>query len=200
MLLQILLDDKLTPRQASAIAGKLQLFAQSMFGKASVAAVRPFHQQQQQGWQLSLGLKSAIAVLHFRLANAKPRILHFHVDYRSVIYADAFFNLGGLSYKLSEADSAPDWGKTSPASFVSGLGFVVSVGEITCFAHGFVPYWFARHFSSRRSFIYGFGAAFAPSLSSLWTMSQPSMASLRGMGRMRALTSCFWPRGCSLKR
>ncbi|CAE7947465.1 pkd2, partial [Symbiodinium sp. KB8] len=128
MLLQILLDDKLTPRQASAIAGKLQLFAQSMFGKASVAAVRPFHQQQQQqqGWQLSLGLKSAIAVLRFRLANAKPRILHFHVDYRSVIYADAFFNLGGLSYKLSEADSAPDWGKTSPASFVNGLGFVVS--------------------------------------------------------------------------
>ena len=162
MLLQILLDNELKPHQASALAGKLQFIAQSMFGKASIAAVRPFHQRaqaaafrpQQQGWQLSLGLRSAIAYLRYRLAFAKPRILHFHVDYRTVIYADAFFNLGGLTYKLSEAESAPDWGKASPASFVNGLGFVVTVGDITFFANGSVPYWFVRHFSSRRSFIF----------------------------------------------
>ena len=102
MLLQILLDNELKPRQASALAGKLQFIAQSMFGKASIAAVRPFHQRaqaaafrpQQQGWQLSLGLRSAIAYLRYRLAFAKPRILHFHVDYRTVIYADAFFQSG----------------------------------------------------------------------------------------------------------
>ncbi|CAE7699540.1 unnamed protein product, partial [Symbiodinium sp. KB8] len=162
MLLQILLDNELKPRQASALAGKLQFIAQSMFGKASIAAVRPFHQRaqaaafrpQQQGWQLSLGLRSAIAYLRYRLAFAKPRILHFHVDYRTVIYADAFFNLGSLTYKLSEAESAPDWGKASPASFVNGLGFVVTVGDTTFFANGSVPYWFVRHFSSRRSFIF----------------------------------------------
>ena len=45
MLLQILLDDQLKPREASAVAGKLQFIAQSMFGKASVAAIRPFHQR-----------------------------------------------------------------------------------------------------------------------------------------------------------
>ena len=37
---------------------------------------------------------------------------------------------------------------------MNGLGFVVSVGEITYFAHGWVPYWFVRHFSGWRSFIY----------------------------------------------
>ena len=47
MLLQILLDDQLKLREASAIASKLQFIAQSMFGKAGKAAVRPFHQHAQ---------------------------------------------------------------------------------------------------------------------------------------------------------
>ena len=162
MLLQVLLDDQLKPREASAIAGKLQFIAQSMFGKASVAAIRPFHQRaqpssfssRQTGWQLSVALKAAIAYLRHRLACAKPRVLQFHVAARTVIYADAFFRLAGRSYRLSEADSAPDWGRESPASFVNGVGFVVCLNDLTFYAHGMIPYWFVRHFTSRRSFIY----------------------------------------------
>ncbi|CAE7206135.1 unnamed protein product [Symbiodinium natans] len=162
MLLQILLEDQLKPREASAIAGKLPFIAQSMFGKASMAAIRPFHQRaqasafrtQQQGWKLNSALRSAIAYLRYRLAHGEPRIVQFDVRHRSVIYADAFFNLHGKSYKVSEADNIPDWGRECPASFLNGVGFVVCLGDVTLYAYGIVPYWFVRYFTSRRAFIY----------------------------------------------
>ena len=38
---QILLDNHVTPREASSLAGKLQFVVQSLFGKASAAALQP---------------------------------------------------------------------------------------------------------------------------------------------------------------
>ena len=136
-LLRILLDDKLQPTEAAAIAGKLQFFAQSLFGKASAAAIRPFYQRaaadwtcrNQKGWKLSVGLKSAIAFLRHCFQRSPPRTVYFEDgSSRSVIYADAFFQLGDQLFKIKDADSAPDWGSSSPSAFLNGWGFVAMVG------------------------------------------------------------------------
>ena len=162
-LLRILLDDKLQPTEAATIAGKLQFFAQSLFGKASTAAIRPFYQRaaadwtcrNQKGWKLSVGLKSAIAFLKHCFQHSPPRTVNFEDgSSRSVIYADAFFQLGDQLFKIKDADSAPDWGNSNPSAFLNGWGFVARVGDKVLYASGFVPFWFARHFASRRAYIY----------------------------------------------
>ena len=71
---------------------------------------------------------------------------------RSIIYADAFFELGGYRYKVSEPESAPSSGTQHPAAFANGWGFVVRVSSCVFYAAGSVPAWFARHFCSRRAY------------------------------------------------
>ena len=55
---------------------------------------------------------------------------------------------------MKNMDNSPAWGRASPAAFENGWGFVASSGTKTWYAMGSVPYWFARHFSSRRAYIY----------------------------------------------
>ena len=162
VLLQMLLDDTLKPAEAAAVAGKLQFIAKSLFGKASAAAIRPFYQRAsadwlcklQKGWKLNAALKSAIAFLRHCFRHPPPRSVRFQAAPRSVIYADAFFQLGEQLFKIKDADAAPDWGDANPAAFLNGWGFVAKVGEKVMYASGFVPFWFVRHFASRRSYIY----------------------------------------------
>ena len=162
VLLQMLLDDTLKPAEAAAVAGKLQFIAKSLFGKASAAAIRPFYQRAsadwlcklQKGWKLNAALKSAIAFLRHCFRHSPPRSVRFQAAPRSVIYADAFFQLGEQLFKIKDADAAPDWGDANPAAFLNGWGFVAKVGEKVMYASGFVPFWFVRHFASRRSYIY----------------------------------------------
>ena len=79
-----------------------------------------------------MALRSAIAFIRYRLAFAEPRVMYFEVRDRSAIYADAFFDLEGKSYKVSEADSVPDWGHASPAAFLNGVGFVAARPILVC--------------------------------------------------------------------
>ena len=144
---QILLDDKLVPHEAASVAGKLQFVAQSLFGKSCAAALRPFYQRAQAarfrssatGWTLNQGLRAAIEFLRLLLRQGAPRVVRFFVKERVVIYADAFFELGGSRYTLANADQAPDWGRQPPATFNNGWGFVVNLPGKTVFAAGRVP-------------------------------------------------------------
>ena len=159
---QILLDGQLSPKEASWLAGKLQFVAQSLFGKASAAALRPIYKRAQAGhfrgsqgkWQLSEALREAIGFLRLRLQRSRPRVVRYEVEERAVIYADAFLELDGKRYKPAEIETAPTWGSRPPASFVNGWGFVATIGQRTFFAAGSVPFWFARHFASKRAYIY----------------------------------------------
>ena len=91
------------------------------------------------------------------------------VEERAIIYADAFFEIGGRRYRPAEAEEIPCWGRTAPASFINGWGFVACVSGKTVFAAGSVPFWFVRHFSSRRAYIFMLEvvAQLVPSLLSL---------------------------------
>ncbi|CAE7836892.1 unnamed protein product [Symbiodinium sp. CCMP2592] len=159
---EILLNNRLAPREASSLAGKLQFVSQSLFGQASAAALRPIYKRargacfrsESADWQLTEGLKEALEFLRLRLRDSKPRVVRYEVAERAVIYADAFFELEGKRFKPSEIEDVPSWGNKPPAAFTNGWGFVARVGERTFFAAGSVPFWFARHFASKRSYIY----------------------------------------------
>ena len=159
---QILLDNHLTPHEASSLAGKLQFVVQSLFGKASAAALQPIYKRAKAGhfwasrkdWQLTDGLKEALAFMRMKLQTSKPRVICYEVTERAVIYADAFFELEGKRYKTADHDEVPSWGNRPPASFRNGWGFVVRTSGRTFFAAGSVPFWFSRHFASKRAYIY----------------------------------------------
>ena len=160
-ILEALMEDRLTPTQAATLAGKLQFVAQSLFGQSSKASLRPLHQRaaaayyrsSQTGWRLSPGLRSALEFLRFALAVQKPRKVLFKSEDRAIIYADAFFQLDGKVVKIGDAEDV-HWGQTNPAAFCNGFGFVVKTGERVWYAAGSVPYWFLRHFCSRRAYIF----------------------------------------------
>ncbi|CAE7826193.1 kanC [Symbiodinium sp. CCMP2592] len=80
-------------------------------------------------------------------------VFPFDKEAHSVLYADAFFNLFDKDWKPSDED-IPNWGRTPPETLRNGWGFVVTVQGQTHFAHGRVPYWFVRAFTSRRAYIY----------------------------------------------
>ena len=150
---KVLLDEQLKPRDAAALACKLQFVAQSLFGQAGQAALRPLHlragadrRRRQRDWPLSTAIKEAINWLRQRLQRAGPRLEV------AVIYADAFFELGGRRVRPSE--DLPETLNFAPASFSNGFGFVATIKGHTWFFAGSVPMWFTRHFSSRRAFIY----------------------------------------------
>ena len=157
---QILLDNRLAPREASSLAGKLQFV--SFFGQASAAALRPIYKRARGAcfrsptadWQLTEGLRDALEFLRLRLRDSKPRVVRYEVAERAVIYADAFFEMEGKSFRPSQIEDVPSWGRRPPATFTNGWGFVARVGERTFFAAGSVPFWFARHFAPKRAYIY----------------------------------------------
>ena len=134
--------------------------AQSLFGQAGQAALRPFHllragadrHRRQRDWPLSTAIKEAINWLRQRLQRAGPRTLPFQVPEVAVIYADAFFELGGRRVRPSE--DLPETLNFVPAFFSNGFGFVATIKGHTWFFAGSVPMWFTRHLSSRRAYIY----------------------------------------------
>ena len=94
-----------------------------------------------------------ICLLRWSLRHASPKSFPFEQEPHSVLYADAFFNLFEKDWRPSDED-IPQWGRTPPETLRNGWGFVLTVRGQTFFAHGSVPYWFVREFSSRRAYIY----------------------------------------------
>ena len=87
-----------------------------------------------------------------RLDSPRPRSIPFNPADITLVYADAFFVLNGNKVRPGD-DDVPDWGKQSPAAFQNGWGFVVHTEGETLYASGEVPFWFLRHFCTRRAFI-----------------------------------------------
>ncbi|CAE7040028.1 kanC [Symbiodinium sp. CCMP2592] len=161
MLADVLTQDRLPPHEAASLAGKLQFYCQSLRGRSHAAALRPLFRRSRltgagrnhQNWRLDGQLRHGIGLLRWSLRHAPPRTFPFQKEAHSVLYADAFFNLFDKDWKPSDED-IPSWGRTPPETLRNGWGFVVTVQGRTYFAHGRVPYWFVREFTSRRAYIY----------------------------------------------
>ena len=160
-LVDVLTEDRLRPHEAASLAGKLQFYSQAVTGRSHAAALRPLFRRAQlagagrdnQDWRLNSQLRHGIGLLRWSLRHASPKSFPFEQEPHSVLYADAFFNLFEKDWRPSEED-IPQWGRTPPETLRNGWGFVLTVRGQTFFAHGSVPYWFVREFSSRRAYIY----------------------------------------------
>ncbi|CAE7617397.1 Dnmt3a, partial [Symbiodinium sp. CCMP2456] len=160
-LVAVLTADRLPPHEASSLAGKLQFFCQALMGRSHAAALKPlFARAKQTGhgrdhaeWRLNDQLRHGIGLIRWSLHHASPRQLMFRAQPRSVIYADAFFNLFEKDWKPSDED-IPQWGRTPPETLRNGWGFVATARGQTFYAAGRVPHWFVREFARRRAYIY----------------------------------------------
>ncbi|CAE7841029.1 kanC, partial [Symbiodinium necroappetens] len=144
-LVGILTANRLPPNEASSLAGRLQFYCQSLLGRSHSAALRPLflraqltgHGRDNQQWSLNQQLLHGIGLLRWSLKNAAPRTLYFAPQPRSVVYADAFFNLFDKDWKPGDED-IPNWGRTPPETLRNGWGFVATIQGRTVYAHGTV--------------------------------------------------------------
>ena len=157
---ELLVCGQLRPRDAASLVGRLQFVAQSLFGQAGAAALKPFHRRaaaenHRRGgaeWPLGSALTSAIQWLVGRLQAPRPRTINFVVHDTAVIYADAFFEMGGRKWRPGDDYDIDNI--VAPSTFVNGWGCVVRTKDECLYAAGTLPMWFTRHFFTRRSYIY----------------------------------------------
>ena len=137
---QALLNDCLTPREASRLAGKLAFLTQAVFGSVGRSATRPLYARSHDTSAddddtLSDGLRSALRAIQHMLANVTPRFIPHRVDeqLQAVIFADAYVKVGKVRHKaghiLADLSLPPD----------NGWGYVVRIGDHVVFCHGTTP-------------------------------------------------------------
>ena len=214
---QSLADDCLEPTVAQRLTGKLNFLSTTLFGQAAAAAMKPLYARahicnSQEASTLNQPLRCALMSLQTLLRHSMPRWVPFQptCSRPSVLYADAFFELGDQSFGLS--DSPPErWQANSSSRYRNGFGFVVRSGSEVRFAHGSIPADLLALFTSRRAYIYIyiycleiFGQVIAAitcrdMLSENWIGFCDNMAGkaalIRGYGRdstVNNLLACFW--------
>lgn len=123
---------------------------------------------------------------------------------QSVLYTDAFFQLGDI---LKTASNRMTWCRKQVTEMKNGWGFVMATEQEVFFSHGQVPANVLKHFNQRRAYIY-FLEAIAPVIATVvmrnhcskfllvFIDNQASLQALRkGYGRdqnVNGLLSFFW--------
>ena len=157
---QSLADDCLEPTVAQRLTGKLNFLSTTLFGQAAAAAMKPLYARahicnSQEASTLNQPLRCALMSLQTLLRHSVPRWVPFQptCSRPSVLYADAFFELGDQSFGLSDSPPAR-WQANSSSRYTNGFGFVVRSGSEVRFAHGSLPADLLALFTSRRAYIY----------------------------------------------
>ncbi|CAE7663318.1 rlmN1 [Symbiodinium sp. CCMP2592] len=213
MMQTALQSDSLDPMVAQRLAGKLNFLQTTMFGQAGAAAVRPIYSRGQAvagsaEVRLNSALRCSLKFLIKLLEASKPKWIPFcpTPDDHSVLYADAFFELGDSSFGLSD-EPPQHWNNRSSCMYRNGWGFVVRTPHGVRYGAGRVPAEVLSRFTSRKAFIYSleiFAQIVAAItcqdvLSPFWLGfcdNQAGRSALeRGYGRedsINNLIACFW--------
>ena len=157
---EALLTDSLEPEVAQKLTGKLNFLQTTLFGQVGSAALRPLysrgHEMQQKAkCSLNGALRCSIKFLIRLLGDCKPKWFPFASDAigHSVVYADAFFQLGDSKFGLSDEPPAA-WHSRSSCMYRNGWGFVVRTSAGVRFGSGSVPPEVLSFFASRKAYIY----------------------------------------------
>ena len=157
---QCLIEDRLSPEEASRLCGKLVFLQTSMFGMVGRAAMTTLyarsHGGSDQHLALNQGLRSAISTLISVMAQAQPRRIPLRPDKEdtSIFYADAFFKLGAHTIKVGQANSKQPWLRHQATQLANGWGFIAKAGRHFTAGHGEVPARLVERFSSRKAYIF----------------------------------------------
>lgn len=154
-----LATDFLSPETAAKLAGKIGFLSTSLWGRIGSSLARPLHGRargHRDGTQtLNGGLRSALECLRALLSDPLPRFIPFSRSNVSVsvLYADAFFELGDRRWSVTRDEPPTAW----PARMhlaANGWGFLCRTGNEVTVGHGQVPPDVLALFSSRRAYIY----------------------------------------------
>ncbi|CAE7364819.1 Dnmt3b [Symbiodinium sp. CCMP2592] len=155
----ILQSDCLSPENAAKLAGKIGFLSTSLWGNIGQALSRPLHGRargsRDAAQTLNGGLRSSLECLLELLSHPMPRFIPYSrndIDV-SVLYADAFFELGDRKWSVSRDELPSRWPSKMHLA-ANGWGFLCRhCGSVTV-GHGQVPPDVLALFSSRRAFIY----------------------------------------------
>ena len=113
----------ITPKQAQVLAGKAVFTNASIFGALGAAALRPlFRRAAFGGTKIDTDLEASLHILRHLLVHAPPRTVSLDPVFTEspILYADAFFEIGGKKRSLRDmgevdigalrADSCNGWG------------------------------------------------------------------------------------------
>ena len=215
-------SDSLTSAEAQKLAGKLVFLQTTVFGQVGKAALTPiysrassWHTNDEKADCLNTGLRRALRVIHRLLQDLQPRWVPFSSDApQTVIYTDAFFELGSRRFKPGDRDIPTQWSPRQTSQMKNGWGMVCKTSSGTHYAFGRVPLQLLQEYCHRKAFIY-FLEAIAPLLTLiimgsqmdkfvlLFIDNQPALSALqRGYGGDETINnaiSLFWGLANKLK-
>ena len=156
---EALRQDLLPPEAAAKLVGKLQFLCISLFGKVGQPLLHPLHSRAAASTSsqdtLNSGLRSALRCLLSLLSCAPPRSIPFRGRQPvSVMYADAYFELGDNRWQISAANVPKRWPLESIHKCKNGLGFVCRTESGTQVAHFSAPSSLLKVYCHRKAFIY----------------------------------------------
>ena len=156
---QALTNDRLTPHEASRLAGKLAFLTQAVFGSVGLSAIQPLYARSHDTTSenddtLSAGLRSSLKAIQHMLLNVTPRFIPFMVEERlsAMIFADAYVKVGETHDKAGHIPV--DLPLPPDVRDDNGWGYVVRIGNQVLFSHGTTPRAVLNQITSRKAFIY----------------------------------------------
>ena len=139
-----LANDRLSPDEASRLAGRLTFLSQSTFGATGRAAIKPLYSRAadtaaNSDDTLSVGLRAALGALRRLVASHRPRLVPSPGRVTGpfpVLYADAFFLDGDLRKKpghLAAGEAVP-----KAARWQNGWGYVLLLDGHVFYDYGVI--------------------------------------------------------------
>ena len=212
---QIIDADKLNPTEAQKLAGRLVFLQTTVFGQVGKTALQAVYARASSmsaettnNDQLNTGLRSALQNISQLLRVIRPRWIPFASNApQTLIYTDAFFELGGQKLKPTASNIPTVWNPSRASTMNNGWGMVCHTAGATYFSYGTVPKSLLRAYCHRKAFIY-FLEAIAPLLTLvimkpvieeyviLFIDNQSALSALqKGYGKdvhVNNLVSVFW--------
>ena len=157
---EVLETNQLSPEQAQQLAGKVVFLQSSLFGSVGKATLHPLYGRAtnhdgREHVDLTHALRTALRALVQLLQSASPKKIHFgKSNTKAVLYTDAFFQQGEVTFSPSTTRNPTRWSTTRCLNYLNGWGYVVTVDGTTFYSHGTVPRAVLKAFCSRRAYIY----------------------------------------------
>ena len=156
---QALEQDSLSPDAASRLVGKLQFLCSTLFGRVGQPLLHPLHSRAACATasqdSLNSGLRSAMRCILSLMEHAPSKVIPLVGSQDvSVLYADAYFELGDNRWQVHSPNIPKRWPLDRIHRCKNGLGFVCRTQSGIQVAHFSAPASLIRVYCHRRAFIY----------------------------------------------
>jgi hypothetical protein len=153
-----LAENKLNGKAAERLAGKMTFYCSAAFGRVGRAALRPVYRRARfKGQALTADLEFSLVALRSLLESAPPQIIRIKDDNRCrpLLYADAFFEIGGTKLRASQLTADRESQNRINSNTINGWGtVVVRPGYPTLCMRGSLPGSFLEKLKGKLTYIF----------------------------------------------